>query len=300
MFRNYFRIAVRQLKKQKMYSVIKIGGFALSIAACILITLYIRDELSYDRRYAHTDRIYRIIGVYNNEGKIMRGTSMPAPIGRVLASDFPEVEVAGRLMPNQLFGGAGSNQFRPEGSKENMFEEGFCFADSSMLEILEIPMVYGNRAQALQEPNSIVISKKKADKYFPGQNPVGKTVFLDDNEKRPIKIGGVMKDFPSNSFMQYDFFISLAGVAFWNGEQDTWMASNYDAYVRLKPGVNIAQLDKKIKKTIFDKYLIPEMTKSGGKFDREQMDKSNIELQNVRDIHLRSYDYYDSFAHGDI
>src|SRR5262245_52402906 len=104
MFRNYFRIAVRQLKKQKMYSVVKIGGFALSIAACILIALYINDELSYDKSYPDANRIYRVIGVYNNKGKIEKGTSFPAPMGKVLSSDFPEIEKAGRLMPNQLFG----------------------------------------------------------------------------------------------------------------------------------------------------------------------------------------------------
>src|SRR4051812_27443909 len=103
MFKNYFRIAARQLMKQKMYSVVKIGGFALSVAACILITLYIKDELNYDKNYAQADRIYRIIGVFNDKGKIDKGTSMPAPMARVLESDFPEVVRAGRLMSNQLF-----------------------------------------------------------------------------------------------------------------------------------------------------------------------------------------------------
>jgi len=272
----------------------------LSIAACILITLYIKDELNYDKHYARAGNIYRVIGVYNDKGKIEKGPSMPAPMGKVLESDFPEVEKAGRLMDNQLFGGAGSNQLRLAGKKENMFEEGFCFADSSMLDILEVPMVYGDRAHALKDPNTMVISKRKADKYFPGENPVGKVVFLNDNEKKPVTIGGVMPDFPSTSHLQYDFLISLAGVSFWNGEQDTWMASNYDNYVLLRPGTNAAQLEKKLTTGLLTKYFIPAMVRSGNKYAKDLLQKATLQLQPVGDIHLKSYDIHDSLSHGDI
>src|SRR5437016_3111254 len=109
MLKNYFKIALRQLRKQKMYSAIKIGGFSLSIAACLLIALYIKDELSYDRSYPDADRIYRVTGEYNDNGKIEKGADMPPPLAGVLKKDFPEVEMSGRLMPNPLFWGAGNN-----------------------------------------------------------------------------------------------------------------------------------------------------------------------------------------------
>src|ERR1700712_4029924 len=112
MIRNYLKIALRQLRKQKMYSAIKIGGFAMGIAACILIGLYIREETSFDRSYPDADRIYRVVGEFNDNGKINKGVDFPAPLGKVLKSDFPEVERSGRLMPNSLMG-AGSNQLRP-------------------------------------------------------------------------------------------------------------------------------------------------------------------------------------------
>src|SRR5688572_10550597 len=174
MFSNFFKIALRQLMKQKMYSAIKICGFAIGIAACLLIALFIREELSYDRGYPDAERIYRIVGAMNENGKINRGTSMPAPMRAALSNDFPEVEAAGRIMPNRLFNGAGSNYARPAEKTNNSFEEGFTYADQDMLDILQIPMVYGERKKALASPNSIVISKKKADKFFPGVNPVGK------------------------------------------------------------------------------------------------------------------------------
>ena len=167
MFKNYLKIAVRQLLKQKMYSVIKIGGLALGIAACLLIALFIRDELSYDKHYPQAKRIYRVVGAYNENGKISRGTSTPAPLVRVLRTDFPEIEKAARLMANPLFPGAGSNYIRRDDQRANIYESGFTFADQDLLEILEIPMIYGKRSDALSEPRSIVLSRTKAEKYFP-------------------------------------------------------------------------------------------------------------------------------------
>lgn len=300
MFKNYFTIAIRHLKKQKLDSAIKIGGFALSIAACIMITIFIRHELSYDSTYPDGNRIYRLIGIYNNNGIIDKGTSMPAPTAKVLKSDFPEVEIAGRLMPNKLFGGAGSNQIRRADRNENAYEEGFCFADQEIIDILDIRMVYGDKSHALTEPNTIVMSKKMADKYYPGENPVGKIIIFNDNEKMPIKVGGVMEDFPSASHLQYNFLISLAGVSFWDGEQDTWMASNYDVYLKLQPGTDIAALEKKSASTIINNYIMPQLVKSGAKIPEDIAKNSSLRLQPVSDIHLKSNDIHDSLSHGDI
>src|SRR5687768_345953 len=140
MLKNFFKIAWRSLLKQKMYSVIKIGGFALSIAACLLIALYIKDELSYDKNWANADRIYRLTGEYNNQGKIQTGNDWPAPAAKALREDFPEVEKAGRLMDAPLFYGAGSNQLRPAEVMQNTFEQGFSYADQDMLDMLQVPM----------------------------------------------------------------------------------------------------------------------------------------------------------------
>src|SRR6478735_8852291 len=138
MFKNYFKIAARHLVKQKMYSAIKIGGFALSIAACLLISLYIKDELSYDKNWAYADRIYRITGEYNNNGKIETGNDWPAPMAKALREDFPEVEKSGRLMPHPLFYCAGSNQVRTIDNEKNNYEEEFTYAAQDMLDIMHV------------------------------------------------------------------------------------------------------------------------------------------------------------------
>lgn len=298
MFENYFKIGWRNLSKQKMYSSIKIGGFALGIAACLLIALFIKDELSYDKHIPDADRIYRVVDVYSDNGETERGVWFQAPFAKVLKEDFPEIEKAGRINSSELFG-AGSNEFRRADQVENFYEEGFVYADQEFLELLGIPFVYGNPAHALSEPNSIVITKSKADKYFPGEDPVGKLVILKNNEAVTYKIGGVIQDFPKTSHLQFDFFVTLAGLEFWPGEQSFWGATNYPTYIKLRPGASAAELEKKLS-SVVDKYLLPHWIASGRSNVKELQEEVRFELQPVQDIHLRSQNIEDSLTHGDI
>ncbi|WPU93928.1 ABC transporter permease [Mucilaginibacter sabulilitoris] len=300
MIKNYLKIALRQLRKQKMYAAIKIGGFAFSIAACLLIALYIRNELSFDKSYPDGNRIYRVVGAYHVDGFDGKGVDWPAVMGRTVKADFPEVEKFGRLMPNSLFWGAGSNELRRAENVENTHEEGFAYADQSLLDILKLRMVYGDRAHALAEPLTMVISKSKADKYFPGQNPVGKVMYLNNDKTKPYKIGGVMQDLSKTTHLNYDFLLTLTGVKFWDDEQTTWGAANYSVYLLLKPGVNVAALGKKINDDIINNYFIPSMQKNGDKNAARIADALKMYLQNVKDINLHSYDIHDGMQHGDI
>ncbi|MHA4806737.1 ABC transporter permease [Flavitalea flava] len=301
MLRNYLKIALRQLNKQKMYSAIKIGGFALSIAACLLIALFIRDELRFDRSYPDGDRIYRIIEEYNDNGTIGKGADMQAAFARVLKSEFPEVEKSGRLMPHPLFYGAGSNEVMRGDKELNTYEEGFTYADQEFLDIFHIPIIYGSREHALDEPNTLVLSKRKADKYFPHENPVGRIIYLNKDKSRPFKIGAVMENFPSTSHIQYDFLLTLKGVEFWQGEQNYWGATNYYTYVLLRPGANAAKFESKLS-SITRNYVIPQMVKDGYKDAVKRGNASKYHVQQLSDIHLRSYDMniQDTFSHGDI
>jgi putative ABC transport system permease protein len=301
MIKNYFKIAVRQFRKQKMYAAIKIGGFAFSIAACLLIALYIRNELSYDSMYPEAARIYRTVGVYNDNGKIEKGTSWPAPMGIVLKTNFPEIELSGRMMPNSLIGHAGSNELRRADQAQNTYENGFTYADQQMLDILKLPMIYGKRETALKEPYTMVITKSKDDKYFPGQNPVGRVMYLDNDKAHPYRIGGVMADIPETSHLhQYSFLLSLTGMEFWQGEQNNWDDTNYPGYVLVRPGTNIAQLEKKISHNILQNYYLPTMLKDGTKDAEKMIANFKIVLQPVTDVNLYSYDIDDGLSHGDI
>ena len=299
MFKNYFRIAIRQMNNQKMYAAIKVGGFALSIAACLLIALYIKDELSYDTNWTNAGRIYRVTGEFNDNGKIITGNAWPAPMAQALRDDYPEVEKAGRLMDAPLFYGAGSNQLRIADEDQNTFEDGFSYADQDMLDMLEIPMVYGERSKALNEPNTMVISKSEADKYFPNQNPVGKVMILNNDIKNPYKIGGVMQDFPTTSHLKYKFLLTLTGHQLWDGEQTMWGASNYPTYVLLKKGADPELFRSKLN-NILTKYFVPALKKDGDVQADNIAKNAKILAQRVTDIHLYSADIDDSLEKGDI
>lgn len=293
---NYLKVAWRNMSRQKMYTSIKIGGFALGIATCIIIALFINHELSYDKHYADGANIYRVYNEFNGPEQ-EKWTAFPAPFASILQDNFPEIEMAGRLIPYEWFD-AGSNLVRKEGEPQNNFEEGFAYADPELLEILEIPLLYGNRRKALGQPNTIVISRRKAEKYFPGEDPTGKTIILNDNNSNPFTVGGVMENFPRTSHLQYDFLISLTGKEFWAGEQTSWCCWNYNPYVKLRAGTDPDELEKKMLsvRKIYVDYLVQEKNQ----YAEEVQKFHSFRLQPVRDIYLHSEGIGDIISHGDI
>ena len=295
MIKNYFKIAIRQLRRQKMYAAIKIGGFAFSIAACLLIALYIRNELSYDKSYPDANRIFRVLMVYTSNGTIGKGPEWPAPLAKTLKAEFPQIELSGRLFP--VNGGAA---VRRGDRMESGYEEGITFADQSILDILKLPMVYGDRAHALINPLTVVISKRKADKYFPGQNPVCKVMYFNNDKTNPYTISAVMENFPATSHLQYDFMVTLSGKEFWQGEQNSWDNFNYPTYVLLKAGTDSKDFGWKMTADIVKNYFLPSIKKGGAKNPEQQAAKINMVLQPITDINLYSYDIRDGLSHGDI
>jgi putative ABC transport system permease protein len=297
MFQNNFKIAWRTMSRQKMFTAIKIGGFALGLATCIVISLFIRHELSYDKHYKNGAQVYRIY----NENKGADGgkwTAFPASMAGIVKADYPEVEKAGRLIPYNWFN-AGSNLFRAEDKIENSYEEGFAYADQDLLEILEIPMVYGSQRHALAKPNTIVISKRKADKYFPNQDPTGITIIFNEDKSTPYTIGGVMENFPATSHLQYDFLVTLTEKEFWPGEQTSWCCWNYNVYVKLRPGTNVTALEKKLLR-VRDIHFVGHLEETGDQSVAEVKKNHMFRLQPVRDIHLLSEGINDAIPHGDI
>ncbi|MDN5200983.1 ABC transporter permease [Fulvivirgaceae bacterium BMA10] len=296
MIQHNFKIARRNLLKQKMYSAINIGGYALGIAACLLIALFIQDELNYDKHYTDGDRIFRLVKSWDAPGDSRKGVTLAAPIKHVLESDFPEIEKAGRLIIFDFYN-SGNNQFRPLEHSQSTYEEGFVYADPEILEILEIPMVYGEQSRALTAPNTMVISKRKADKYFPDQNPVGQIVLLNEDDAEPYKIGGVMENFPSNSHLQSDFLLTLSQKEFWPGSQTSWGGNVYDSYIKLKEGADPVSLEPKLL-SIRDNYLVKNAEKDNDPRMQDIKQYLSFQLQSIKDIYL-SNEVLDHLPHGD-
>ncbi|GAB5550972.1 MAG: ABC transporter permease [Saprospiraceae bacterium] len=298
MLKQNLKIGFRNLIKNKTYSFIKIGGFAIGIATFLLVSMFVIDELSVDQHYTEQDRIFRVLQVSTNpDYQFKKWTNFSAPIAKVLKEEYPEVEEAGRLIIRDWYL-AGDNQFRSTEKKQNNYEEGFVYADPELLDILEMPMLFGNREDALANPFSIVLSKKKAEQYFPGKNPIGKTVILNENEEQAYTIGGVMDELPSSSW-NYDFLITLKGVEFWGNEQNDWCCNNYEAFVKVKPGTDIKKLEEKLI-GIRDDYMIRYHEETENPYAEVLKKHRSLSLQAIGDIYLKSNDLIDDQKHGDI
>ncbi len=286
------KITFRDFKRNKLFSFIKVGGFAIGIAVCFLIALYIRYELSYDKNYENGDRIFRVVQVQNINGKIIPSTVLQAPLAETMKNEFPEIEDAGRIM----YFGAGKNRIRRSDRNDYFNESGFAFVDQSILDIFNFPVVEGELAHALDKVNTVVISKRVADKFFPGEDPLGKSFIVNNDVKNPITVTAVIDDFPENSHMKFNFLMDLT---FSKVAQQNWNFSSFHNYVLLKPGTNIALLEDKLK-TIVTKYIIPYDKKQNQFFyDRT---KDYYELQPVKDIHLKSAHIFQnaSFDYADV
>ncbi|WP_411029244.1 ABC transporter permease [Spongiimicrobium sp. 3-5] len=298
MFKNHLKIALRSIKKERLFAFIKIGGFAIGIGVCLLIALFIRDELSYDTHYKNQDSVFRVLFQTTFKGTTGNDVHFPAPFARALKADIPEIEKSGRFLHNELFG-TGSKEIRLEGDSQNTFENGFIYADNELLQILETKFLYGDAREALTEPATLVISKEKADKFFPAGNALGQTVILDNDISKPFKITGVLEDNLPNSHFNYDFIMSSEGRDFYPGEDDNWRAQNYYTYVQLKKQARAEDVEKKMHSIIED-YLLPVALEAGYVEAEEVYKTAKYHLQPVGDVYLKSSGIFDSIQYGDI
>jgi len=288
MIKNYLKIAWRNLLKNKGFTFINIVGLSIGVAACILISVYILHEVSYDSQVPHSSNVHRMIGTFIDEGRVQTGIHFSANTAPTVLKDFAEVENSGRLMANGLFYGAGSNEIRFEGRAIQHHEEGFAYADQSILDIMGVSMVHGNASTALSEPKTIVISQSMAHKHFNTENPVGQVMYLNGNNEDPYRINGVMEDFPSNSHLDYDYFITLEDVEFGEGEQTRWFQNNYFTYLLLRPDTDVEAFEKKMSQTLIQNYMKPAFLAAGYVQGETLEDQLSISLQKLTDINLHS------------
>ena len=299
MIQNNFKVAWRQVLQQKLFSFIKIAGLAIGVAVCLLITLFIRDEFSYDRHHPDADRIHRLYAQHTYQGRSEAVCHLPPPASDVLIKEFPEIAVAGRINATELFDGPGSNQLRVNGYPRSTYEEGFAYIDQEIIDIFQLSFKYGDPSTALRQPETMVISAAKAEKYFPGQDPVGRSVILNEREDMTFTITGVLDDSPVNSHLNYDFLLSLANVEFWPGEQEQWGSANYLIYFKLKDESDIGTLQSKLD-LIVTKYLAPAWARDFNDDPETVSDMVKMGSTPVADIHLRAAHQHDGMTHSDI
>ena len=199
MIKNYMTIALRNLRKHSFYTAINVLGLAIGIASCLLIVLYINQELSYDRHNENYDRIYRVDSEIKFGANHLIMAVTPAPLADALRNDYPEVETSGR------FWNRGSVLVKRV--DQNIKETDVIYADSSILNIFTIPFIQGNPKNALNDPFAMIISQKAAEKYFPRENPIGQTLIIENKDN--YKITGVFENMPVTSHFQFDIIMPL-------------------------------------------------------------------------------------------
>ena len=291
MLRNYFKIAFRNLVNNKGFSAINILGLAVGIACCLLIMLYVTDELSFDRYHQKADRIYRLnLGIKfgGTEQQVATTSDM---LGPTLKKDYPQVENYVRLYD------AGSSLVKQSGTLDNIKEAKILFADSSIFEIFTFPLVAGNPKTVLTAPNTVVLSESAAKRHFANQNPIGKMLNLDN--KKEYQITGIMKDIPENSHFKSDFFVSMKSIDYdWNSV----LSNNFQTYILIDKNANPKDFDGYFSQVV-QKYVSPALFKVMGS-TLEQFEKSGsyyrYSMIPVTDIHLKSKSKNELGINGDI
>lgn len=284
MLRNYLKIAVRNLLKYRAYSYINISGLAVGIACCLMILLYVFDELSYDDFHENTDRIYRI-----NTDLKFGDTELAIPVtsdgmGPILKDDYPEVEEYTRIY---YYGG--KKLVRAAGSSaEYNIETKAAFVDSTFFRVFTYPVITGITDKVLNEPNTVVITQSVAKKYFGTPYAAGRSIETDENGGTFYKVAAVIYDMPENSHFRFDFLFSMANCGY---EWGNFVSMNFHTYLLLKEGTDYREFEKKFEE-YNDKYAFPYARKFLQVNSRQEFERAGNRLKHtlipLRDIHLYS------------
>lgn len=268
MLKNYLKIALRNLLRQKAFSFINIAGLAIGMACSILILLWVQDELSYDRFHAKGDNIYRVTSILADLDVHAAVTS--SPMAHAMLTEIPEVRNAVRVSPHR-------GDLLQVGDR--VFEEKeILYVDSTFLKVFSFPLVAGNPETALYNPEGILITEEMARKYFGDEDPLGKTI--RKNQKDDFTVTGVLADIPENSHLQFDFLQPMSFLARTNGDlkENHWDNFNFFTYVVLD---ETADASPAARKDIAGR--IDQIYKSN-----ESVLRVSFALQPLRQVHLHS------------
>ncbi|MGM0532775.1 MAG: ABC transporter permease [Bacteroidota bacterium] len=278
MFRNYLKTSWRNLVRDKSYSAINIIGLAVGVAACLLITLYIIDELSYDRFHENSDRIYRIYvdGRFGNNS--FRSLLTANPTKEALLDEFSQVESGTRFVKR--------DQIRVEYENNRLIEDDFYNADSDFFKVFTFPLLRGNPDKALSEPNQMVLTESMAEKYFGDRDPMGEMIKVQGEDL--YQVTGICKDVPDNAHFHFNFLASFSTTE--TSNDSLWINNNVYTYLVLKEYVNPEVFQDQLD-LLVEKYVAPQVVDWMG-IDLEEFDKSGnsygLFLQPMEKIYLHS------------
>jgi len=294
---NYFKIVARKLKRQKAHSLITLIGLTTGMAAFILIVLYCRFERSYDDFHRNADRILRVQNDRIYSLRHDRSAGCPPGLGPALKEEFPEIAEFARL---HSLGGASNIVSRTAGSggastisdpTVAFYESRVFFADPAFLRIFSFPLISGDKATALEEPEKAVLSESLARKYFNDEDPLGQTITVTTRFGRhDYRVSGICRDVPPNSHLKFDILLSFRRLAvLWpSTEEQPWSSNAFLTYLLLSPSADRSALEEK-----FPPFV--EKTSFGTSELRRE-----FHLQPLRTIHLTSRLRFEAEANGDL
>ncbi len=284
MIKNYLKTAIRSLLRQKVYTTINVLGLAISLCACLLIALYVRHELSYDRFFSDSDRIYKMVLERKYPNHVTHYSVIPHSFGKAMQQDFPEVEKTLRIFgPNRNT----VVNVRISDTEIKSFDESyFIQVDSSFLDFFDLEFIKGDKKTALALPNQVIMSASIAEKYFGKEDPLGKVLGGDIDQ---VKIAGVFKDIPGNSHLKADLISSLAGPQFALFiNQENYTSFDSHTYIKVKPLADVKALEAKFPRMV-DSYAAGHIERDLGKSWEEYKKAGNgytYTLQPLPSIHL--------------
>jgi putative ABC transport system permease protein len=280
---NFFKIAIRSLFRQKAYGLINLTGLSIGLASFILIVIYVQHELSYDKFFKNTDRLYRVGLNYNIDGVQYYSCLNPVPLAEGLKHEFSEIESVTRLYNKFFSGGYTFVKYEEKQFKE----EKLFWADSTVFNVLGINLIIGNSNKALRNTNSVVLTPKTAKKYFGDEDPIGKMLKFDDGFI--YQVTGIAEPFPVNSHLHFDLIASIHTNQRLMRHPDWIDVKNY-VYILLKEGATINQIENQIDQ-FQEKHLESEIkyiTKLSYKEFKEKGNGFDFMFEPVTDIHLKT------------
>jgi len=237
MLKNYLKIALRNLFRNKAFSAINIAGLAIGMASAILILLWIQNEISYDQFHEKKDRIYEAWNRAHFSGKLQCWNTTPKVLARTLERDIPEVEQATRVnwSRNFLFS-VGEKRLTVQGN----------MVDSNFLQMFSFPLLKGNSKLALMDMHSIVLTEKLAQKIFGNEDPMGKVIKIDNKDN--FTVTGIARDLPNNTRFNFEYLLPWSYARYRGEDDENWGNNSTRTYVLVKPNVSFASADNKIRK----------------------------------------------------
>ncbi len=234
MLKHYFKIAYRNLRKNKAFSFINIVGLTTGLTCCLLMSLYIQHEVTYDNFQAKGNRIARVIMEYSMAGSVTRGNFTSTKVAPAFKKNFPEVESAVRM----------SKTSRVIRYNHKLFDEdSFMYADSTFFDLFSFKLLQGSSSYALSGPNVVVLTRSVAKKYFGDENPVGKIIEVGSTATKYL-VTGLMEDCPSNSQIRFNYLASFSSLGV--TQEESYWDANYTTYLLLKDGRMLTSLQAKI------------------------------------------------------